>query len=329
VVKTQIIIKTKCSHAQGMGDLTSSVVLGRELKKKAKQVVFLVNKDQKAIDFILKNNFFVQGVEGIEDIELFLQGKIFELAILNQLNTGKKELLLFKEHSKKLVTIEDAGAPSLLADLRFNILYPRPEAVTDPNFIPLADIFQKKHLLAKRIHKKIKNLLVVQGGCDTHGFIPKIAKALYGVDPQLRINIVLGPYFSHAQKLDDVLCNAPRKFNIISKCNDLSGLMMEADIAISAAGNTLFELACLGVPTIVICSEKFEEITAKILEARGVCINLGFGLNLDEQDIAIVLEKLIADYKLRFSLSRSGKRLIDGAGIKRIANRIEKLITQY
>ncbi|MDD5108771.1 MAG: glycosyltransferase [Candidatus Omnitrophica bacterium] len=309
-----------------MGDLISSLDLGRELRKLNKNIFFLVNKDKIASNFIRNNGFPVKEIDSLSDLGLFLKEKFFDISILNQLNTESREVILFKKHSRRLVTIEDVGKSSLLADLRFNILYPQPKAITELSFLPLSKVFQEKHTLLKQIKKKAKNILVLQGGSDTYGFTPKIIKSLNSVDPQIKINVVLGPYFSHFKELDIVLRNSSREFDIISNCSDLSFLMTEADIAISAAGNTLFELACLGVPTMVVCAEKFEEITAKILEEKGFCINLGYGSDIKEKDIFATLDRLTANYKLRFSMSKRGKELIDGAGIKRIVNRIEKLI---
>ena len=54
-------------------------------------------------------------------------------------------------------------------------------------------------------------------------------------------------------------------------------LMRSADLAICSAGLTLFELACLGTPVVVICAEIFEEETAQYMEKNGFGINLGFG----------------------------------------------------
>lgn len=320
--KAQVIIKTKISHVQGAGDFTSSLALGRELRKQDKGVFFLINGDRRASSIIKDNGFQAKNVHAVDEVEMFLSGKTFDISILNQLDTGMEELGLFKKHSRKLVTIEDSGRPSLLADLRFNILYPRSGSITDFEFMPLSEIFQSKHEMVKKINKKVSNVLVMQGGSDTHGFMPKILRSLNGFEPSIKMNIVLGPYFSHTKELNAAMRGSCREFNITSKCDDLSDFMMQADIAISAAGNTLFELACLGVPTIVVCGEKFEKITARRLEKERFCINLGFGTDVTEEDILSTLIKLINDRNLRLAMSKKGKELVDGAGIKRIASRI-------
>jgi len=94
--------------------------------------------------------------------------------------------------------------------------------------------------------------------------------------------------------------------------------MISADIAICNAGMTLFELACLGTPTIIICGEMFEEETSAYMENYGFGINLGFGKGLKEHTIFQSVQNFIIDHKCREIMSKRGKEIIDGAGSDRI-----------
>ena len=166
----------------------------------------------------------------------------------------------------------------------------------------------------------MENILITQGGSDTYGFTPKIIKALSFIPTDISVNVILGSNFSHDIELENVLSKSPRKFNIIKGKNNLSDLMLETDLAISAGGNTLFELACLGVPTIVVCGETFEVDTANRLGEKGFGINLGFGKDINENDIYKAANELICNTNLRLKMSIKGKELIDGSGIKRMVD---------
>ena len=54
--------------------------------------------------------------------------------------------------------------------------------------------------------------------------------------------------------------------------------MSGADIVISAGGNTVFELACVGTPGFVLWEDSHEKIQGDVFEKEGVVINLGNGM---------------------------------------------------
>lgn len=318
----KVLFKTKGGHKEGMGDVTSSLALAEEFRNKGHKAFFLVNNNGNVISLISQAGFEYHIAESMAELNALIEDKKFDIAILNQLNTPEHEALLFKKHSYLLATIEDNGISAKSADLRFNVLYPIEGAVTDFKYIPLAPVYQGKHKNERQIKEKVENILVTQGGSDTYGFIPKIITALYAVPEGISINVVLGPNFSHDMELDAVLDKSPRRYNLIRGVSDLSGLMLQADLAISAGGNTLFELACLGVPAIVICAEFFEVETADRLQKEGFGINLGFGKYVAEKEIYKAISLLIHNTEMLIKMSRKGKTLIDGQGAKRVAENV-------
>ena len=61
----------------------------------------------------------------------------------------------------------------------------------------------------------------------------------------------------------------------------MADLMTAADLAITAGGLTLFELACVGTPALVVCAERWGVETAERLAREGAAMHLGFGGDLD------------------------------------------------
>ena len=322
-MKLRVLFRTKGSHKQGIGDVTSSLDLAEEFRERGHSVLFAINNDQSAMQLTSKKGFEFRVAEKLPEIEKCLDAKFFDVAILNQINTLKEEALLFKKRSKILVTIDDTGESAALAALRFNVLYPIADSYSDFKYIALSSSFQRKHEIPKDVSKgKIKTILVMQGGSDTYGYTPKIVRALYDITNNISINVVLGPNFSHYQELNNVLSKAPRGFNTVKGNDDLSDLMLKADLAISAGGNTILELACLGVPSVIVCAENFEVETAKRLEEKGFGINLGFGEYVSESAIKDAVIQLLNNNTLLTQMSIKGRSLVDGKGKKRIVNRI-------
>ena len=103
-------------------------------------------------------------------------------------------------------------------------------------------------------------------------------------------------------------------------------LMSEADLAITAAGNTLYELSVLGVPSLVISHHKDHDSVAAAFAKRGAVINVGIGTEIDERFIALSVDSLLKDSDLRSRLSENVRKVVDGKGSMRVAEKIVSLI---
>jgi spore coat polysaccharide biosynthesis predicted glycosyltransferase SpsG len=89
--------------------------------------------------------------------------------------------------------------------------------------------------------------------------------------------------------------------------------MASADVAVSAAGTTAWELACLGVPAALWVMARNQEPIARALVGRAaiVCPR--------RRDLPRALLRLLHDLGLRSRLSRAGQEMIDGRGAGRAA----------
>jgi spore coat polysaccharide biosynthesis predicted glycosyltransferase SpsG len=322
----KVLFKTRGGHKEGMGDIMISLAMAEEFRKNGiRSIVFVVNENEKVEEIITTKGFTVIHEDNFYNS---IQYHDIDILIANQLNTPFSEIEKLRKCVKMLVTIDDTGKSALLADLRFNVLYPIENAICDLSYIPLAPIFQQKHKDYKDIKEKVENILVLQGGSDTYGFIPKIVKSLSFLPNDIQVDVVLGPNFQHYDELEKSIRSCSIDLNIITGLTDLSELMLKADLAISAAGVSLFELACLGVPTIVVCAEEFEVATASRLEAAGFGVNLGFGNRVDNEQVQKKVKELIKDVEVRRNMSITGKRLIDGRGSQRMVEYILKLYSR-
>jgi len=316
----KICFRTKGNHKQGMGDVTGSLALAEEFKSRDCQVSFLIDPDTETVDLIKTSDYeFHLIAKNSTDA---LDNLIFDIVIVNQLNTSSEELSWLKGHGRKLVTIDDVGEPSRrLADLRINPLYFDEDALCDIRYIPLHAVFGRAHRQAKTINPRIANILVTMGGSDTYGFTPQILGALSDIDAY--VTVILGSAFKHYEELKKVIAQSKRSFEIRNSIDieTMCQCIEEADLAICGAGNTLFEMACCGTPVIVICNEPFEEETAYRLEQKGFGRVIPFNETLDQ----IKLKDFLRQYEtkeIRETQSKTGMSLIDGMGTKSSVDKI-------
>lgn len=89
-----------------------------------------------------------------------------------------------------------------------------------------------------------------------------------------------------------------------------------ADVAVSGAGTTPYELACAGVPAIVVVLADNQAPVAAAFERAGLAIALDARDQLDRGALTEAVEKL-ADKDRRRAMAEAGPRLIDGRGAER------------
>jgi spore coat polysaccharide biosynthesis predicted glycosyltransferase SpsG len=98
--------------------------------------------------------------------------------------------------------------------------------------------------------------------------------------------------------------------------------MLKADLCISGGGQTTYELARVGVPTIGICFAENQLNNLIYGEKEEYLKFVGW---YDEENLIIALENIIKelDYNKRKIMNRKGKAMIDGIGVKNIVRKIK------
>ena len=97
--------------------------------------------------------------------------------------------------------------------------------------------------------------------------------------------------------------------------------MMNADIAISAGGTTLYELCACGTPTISYTFVDNQIDNAKQFDEDGLIRYAGDVRDGDiVKSINSILKKMKDDYKLRKDMSHRMQLCVDGRGTMRVAD---------
>ena len=168
----------------------------------------------------------------------------------------------------------------------------------------------------RRIKEHIENVLILSGGTDPYNTISECIDALCESSKK-RIHAICGRYSDQA----DYLKNRFRKYNnvcILESVNNIEEYMLQADLCISAAGTTLYELCACGTPTLsyVIADNQIDN--AKGFDKKGIipCI----GDKRDKNGIDSIKEEIgkMESFTVRKDISTKMRKLIDGRGCERI-----------
>jgi RimJ/RimL family protein N-acetyltransferase len=95
-------------------------------------------------------------------------------------------------------------------------------------------------------------------------------------------------------------------------------LMAWADVAVSAAGTTAWELAFMGLPSLLLVTAQNQARSAAGLAAMGVATSAGWHADTGEAELSNALAGLFANPQQRAWMSLAGPALVDGQGAQRV-----------
>jgi spore coat polysaccharide biosynthesis predicted glycosyltransferase SpsG len=104
----------------------------------------------------------------------------------------------------------------------------------------------------------------------------------------------------------------------------MAELMAWADLAITAGGSTCWELACMGLPAMVLTYGKDQEPIAKGLQVADAAIWIGSGGSVSEELLRAAIQELVADEGRRLRMSGAARGLVDGQGAGRVLSVLEE-----
>ncbi len=189
---------------------------------------------------------------------------------------------------------------------------------------------QNIHNFRKELHgegKEIRQIVIAMGGVDEKGSTCKLMSWLPLAFPEVRYDIILGGGFLQDEKLNKILENLEKEkaeYQICKNILDIYSHFLDADLAFCAGGNTLHELSCIGVPTIVIPTMPHEYQNGKAFEEIGSALCLPLSDHVSEKEVIDAVRN-VKDYRIRRRMSEAGKRKIDGKGIYRTYNVLQHI----
>ena len=105
----------------------------------------------------------------------------------------------------------------------------------------------------KKFSLKVKNVLITFGGADpydvTNLVVKSILKSKIDIN-DIKINILIGNLYKNKKKLDHLIKNS--QFKVFQNVDNILQFYKQHDYAVTAGGNTFYELSSLGIPCSVI-----------------------------------------------------------------------------
>ena len=201
--------------------------------------------------------------------------------------------------------------------LGYNLKDSKTQYFLGTKYAPLREAFW--NMKNKYISESTENILIMTGGSDPYNIAELI---LCGIDRSKykKIDVICGRYNAN---YNDLVARYRNESNVSIHRNvsNMEDYMINADIAISAGGTTLYELCACGTPTISYTFVDNQIDNVKQFDEDGLIRYAG---DVREGDIVksinSVLERMQEDYTLRKDMSRRMQLCVDGRGAIRVAD---------
>lgn len=341
----KIAIRCLTKPSKGFGHFSRCLNVANSLKRNKIQVSFIIDYNKYVItklkklkfSFIVVPKHFSQSSE-FEFTRDYLQKHRSDALIIDMREFGENLSKFLYEHNFKTILFDDAWCKNVYADLLFNgtnvaqyhnyeIINPNSKQFLGPKFWILNDKFihyRKKSISIKK--KRQYTIVISLGGSDADNLTSHVVKSISKLE-NLNAYVIVGPFFSKYKRLKQFIKSGNSvNIKLITHSNEIWKSFSLADIAISNGGNTLFELACLGIPTLCIPSVKHEIKYTESFALHNFSKNLGLRQKNPTKINNAILE-LLNDHKLQKTMCVSGKKIVDGKGLSRVLKIILKLVS--
>jgi spore coat polysaccharide biosynthesis predicted glycosyltransferase SpsG len=118
----------------------------------------------------------------------------------------------------------------------------------------------------------------------------------------------------------------PDRLEIAVEPAEVAARVARCHVAVTAGNTWSLELACVGVPQLVIVQQEVHWPTAQRLEEEGAAMCLGWHATVSPTTIRQAVNDLLGDNLERAAMARCGRKLIDGRGNDRLVTALEILL---
>jgi UDP-2,4-diacetamido-2,4,6-trideoxy-beta-L-altropyranose hydrolase len=230
----------------------------------------------------------------------------------------------------RLLAVDDYGsAERCSADLVLNQnlraeegWYPDREPYTrlllGTRYVLLRREFLSWQAWQRPVAKEGRRLLITLGGSDSGRAIVQVAEGLQHCRMEdLEAVLVTGAEKSHAEELQTIVDGARFSISLTKSVVDTSPLMAWADLAIIAAGGTLWELLYMQSAVLSYARNPFQEMIVGELDRQKTVVGLGDLSRIDPEKLAAEVEAACGSEAERKSMAAAGRALVDGRGAAR------------
>lgn len=333
---SRILIRVEAGPGIGLGHVTRCLSIGQALAERGADWQVLAH-DRPAVAAVVGPERTVAlhctpwSDEEAESIARLAARTHARFAIVDSYQATARYLSLLRDRGVRVAVIQDTTI-LVPCDLLLNAAADAaplgtndgPTFLRGPAFVPLRrEFWQQTRRDTSLVPHRV---LITLGGSDPRRLSSRLLeRALEILGPQLSISCIAGPFFGDTRELKEITSRASGRAEVIDSPTAIASRFRDADVAIAGGGQTLYELATVGTPTVGVVMAENQRGQLEALARGGVVRLAGCA---DAQGIIAqcmsAVSEVLGDYAAREAMAGRGQALVDGQGAMRVT---EALLT--
>lgn len=316
--RKKILFRVDGNHTLGMGHIYRCLTLAYNLT--GHDLLFVTTADTQGFQKLMNSHMHVQPIHTNDDfIKILLSWKP-DIVVHDCLNTDDCYMQTLKSYVPRVITLEDIGSGANFADATINALYEDDSKGNQyyygENYVCLKDEF----LIAKPTdyHSIVSQVTVLFGGSDPGNYTSRIynlAKKWHTQYPDIRFHFILGAGYDYNQY--PLYSDKTYNIHVSRDVKRISDALSHSDLALTSQGRTVYELASLGIPAIVLAQNEREQ-KHTFAQMQNGFFNLGLGTQVTDETINKTFQFLVDTPQLRLEMRNLMLQHDLRKGIKRV-----------
>jgi len=332
----RVLFRPDAGPSAGLGHVRRCLSLAAALQALGAECSWLLTDgDNVTRQLIRSGNYDVEFAHISEDdrdlkeiISLIRRGE-FSVAVVDSYRLKGDHLLRLREEGLFVVCIDDLAQYPFPCQLVVNSRIqasqlPYSSSSGDTRFLLGSEYALLSpefwHLPNRKPSKGVQSVVLTLGGLDPHNLMPRLIRGFDDVPVAFDLRCIVGPFFQNRADIETAAKSCRRKIVFVESVRSVCDVMREADLAVSAGGQTLFELAAVGTPTIAIQVADNQAGNLRDFADKGIIRFVG---RFSDPDLMRVVSDAVSSLansgQTRLKMSEIGMRLIDGLGAERVA----------
>ena len=311
----------------------SKYALGREYIEKQQFALLpvLVEQEKENSDFEYGNNLELE--QELSVLKSVIKEQKWDIILVDSYNVSNAYFGELCQYTKCLVYLDDIAAFAYDVDVVLNYnfsafsmgyekLLKKQRVLLGVKYCPLREEFlQMEQHVTK---KKVEDVLITTGAADPKNMAGKFMVLCEKYLSQCRLHVVVGKAFLCKQELYKL---RDKYSNIVLYENpkNMSDIMRKCDVAITAGGSTMYELAACGIPMVSFIYAENQRPSVELLEQEGYAVNLGEYASV-EDNFWKKSRKVFEQADLREEMTSRLQKLVDGKGAERVVDELAAIV---
>lgn len=279
----------------GLGHIYNCITLAYSLMEH--DILILTRADaEPGIKKLMESNLPFKIFHDNSELEKICEEFRPDIWVNDCLDTTREYILHLKKMVPRVISIEDLGTGISAADAVINALYPdevqQRNVFSGYKYVCLRDEFQLED--PTPFSPLVHNVIIMFGGTDPANMnrlvYDSVLQYQEETDSQIKFTFIIGIGYDNV--MNGVVTNCDKNIFVQPNVPRVTTYMREADLAVTSQGRTIFEMAAMGVPTIVLSQNK-REMTHSFARMEHGFLNLGLGKNVDCETIKNTIDWLI------------------------------------